>query len=166
MRRARAALLAGAGLAVLTGCSPEELPLVGVQLDARGVPQALLRSCDDQGRVRAPALYAMEPAVADQQYWPDDQWLAWKSTEPRPKAADFPLFAPPTEWAVTTHGPQSLEPDRVYRLGFADPEETYAYNATVTFDTARLAALEPGQVLTHGGVVSRADFDRLARKAC
>ncbi|MGW4649297.1 hypothetical protein [Kitasatospora sp. NPDC004289] len=167
MRRARAALLAACGLALLTGCTPGDLPLVGVQLDAQGAPQALLRSCDDHGRIRYPQLFAMEPAaVATEHYWPDDRWTVWKSTVARPKAADFPLFAPPADWAVATSGPQSLDPGRVYRLGFSDPDKSYDYNATLTFDAARLAALQPGQVLTDKGVLSREDFDKAARKAC
>ncbi|MEU7282911.1 hypothetical protein AB0A69_29650 [Streptomyces sp. NPDC045431] len=177
MRASLVPVLAGALLLSVTGCSPEQRPLVAVYVDQRGVPYALLRSCDDDGRVRGPGLRGTlargtEGAAPDEargsapaEPLAEDSWTGW-DTRGHHEAADFPLFAPPSSWSAETRGPQSLQPAHSYELAFADPDDSYAYTASVTFDARELAALPTGQVLTGQGAMPSGAFEDLARQAC
>ncbi|MEU9858209.1 hypothetical protein [Streptomyces sp. NPDC047974] len=151
-----------------TGCSPALLPLVAVYLDEHGTPQALLRSCEDDGTIRGPLLdiHPDPPATAG----------ASPSTRPAPrsgwqaegnrKAEDIPLFSPPAHWDVETRGPATLRPGVTYVLSLADPDDSYAYAGEVTFSAADLTALPPGSVLTLHGETTREEFEEAARDAC
>ncbi|MFI5528472.1 hypothetical protein ACIA8O_07890 [Kitasatospora sp. NPDC051853] len=164
MRRARAALLVVGGLGLLTGCQPLPLPLVAVYLDGQGVPQALVRTCDEDGRVLGPYLEATEQSVGRGDAWPEGPWDGWQA-KGKWHAADFPLFTPPADWAVTTQGHLEYRPGLTYRFSVADPED-YAWSSRVTFGAAELTALQPGQVLTDDGAVPREQFEEEARKSC
>ncbi|MFI6285564.1 hypothetical protein ACIBCM_12520 [Streptomyces sp. NPDC051018] len=167
----------GAIMLAATGCSPELRPLAAVYTDRQGTAHALLRSCDDDGRVRGPelrgtAVPASEEttpngarATAPQASREEEPWIGWE-TRGLHKAADFPLFAPPSPWAAETRGPQTLQPGHSYELTFADPDDSYTYSASVTFDARQLAELAPGEVLTRQGPMTRESFEDLARKAC
>ncbi|MFB7369524.1 hypothetical protein ACFC0D_06755 [Streptomyces sp. NPDC056222] len=170
-------MLSGAIMLSVAGCSPEQRPLAAVYVDQQGTAHALLRSCDDDGRVRGPALRgtavrATKQATSDegQSTAPEasrteEPWIGW-DTRGRHKAADFPLFAPPSSWAAETRGPQTLQPGYSYELAFADPDDSYAYSASVTFDAKQLAGVPDGEVLTLRGTMTREAFEVLARKAC
>ena len=59
-----------------------------------------------------------------------------------------------------------LQPGYSYELAFADPDDAYVYNASVTFDNRRLAEVPAGEVLTAQGTMTREASEALARKAC
>ncbi len=184
--------LSGAVVLTTTACSPIERPLAAVYVDGRGVPQALLRSCDEDGRVRAPWLHGVavrttetEDGTRPEASGTEDDtrndngndtendngndtgndWIGWESSGMH-KAADFPLFSPPAHWPAETRGPQSLQPGYRYDLRFGDPDDSYEYAGTVWFDADRLARVPAGRVLTLGGVMTREAFEEAARKAC
>ncbi|MFC8761585.1 hypothetical protein ACFUAG_12825 [Streptomyces sp. NPDC057193] len=180
-RRARrvclATALSSAILLSAAGCSPELRPLAAVYVDQRGTVQALLRSCDDDGRIASPWLHGtvVHPsgeASSDDAEDPapeasatEEPWIGWDSRGVH-KAADFPLFTPPPSWAAETRGPRTPQPGHRYELGFADPDDSYVYNGTVTFDARRLAEVPPGEVLTLHGTMTREAFEDLAAEAC
>ncbi|MEU6878801.1 hypothetical protein [Streptomyces sp. NPDC046712] len=160
-----------------TGCSPELRPLAAVYVDEKGTAHALLRACDDDGLVRGPELRGTvlpdtEGATSDESggaapeaSQPEEPWIGWDTRGPH-KAADFPLFAPPSAWGAETRGPQALQPGYTYELAFADPDDAYVYSASVTFDAGQLARVPSGEVLTLRGTMSKEAFEKLARKAC
>ncbi|WMX49157.1 hypothetical protein RGF97_31450 [Streptomyces roseicoloratus] len=112
-------MLSGAVVLSTTACSPIERPLAAVYVDGRGVPQALLRSCDADGRVRAPRLHGVavrttetEDGTRPEASGTEDDtrndtgndtanatgndWIGWESSGMH-KAADFPSSPrPPT----------------------------------------------------------------------
>ncbi|MEU6482482.1 hypothetical protein [Streptomyces sp. NPDC046887] len=167
-RRRRGALLLGGVMVVsVAGCAPVERPLVAVYADREGTAQVLLRSCDEDGRVRGPILEgtptgdpgggaAEEASVG---------WVGWEARGEH-RAADFPLFAPPSDWDAEFHGIRELRPGHSYRLAFGDPDDSYAYTGTVSFDAERLARVPDGEVLTLDGTVSREAFEEQAREVC
>ncbi|GLF92925.1 hypothetical protein [Streptomyces yaizuensis] len=161
-----------AGVAVLApaGCSPEERPLAGVAVDADGTVRALLRPCDDDGRVRGPRLHGTVPERAgDTEREADaaaERWVGWEARGTERAEKDFPLFAPPKRWQAETRGAQELRPGLSYRLTFGDPDDTYAYSGVVIFDAAQVAALRPGEVLTGTSTTSREEFEDEARASC
>ncbi|MEU3301358.1 hypothetical protein ABZ729_16255 [Streptomyces sp. NPDC006678] len=169
--------LSGVIMLSAAGCSPEQRTLVAVYVDERGTAQALLRSCDEDGRVRGPELRgtmarAAEGATSDatQDTVPaasetDVPWIGWDTRGPH-VAADFPLFAPPAQWEAETRGPQTLQPGYTYELAFGDPDDAYVYSASVTFDVDQLARVPAGEVLTGQGAMTKDAFEGLARKAC
>ncbi|MFF8840818.1 hypothetical protein [Streptomyces sp. NPDC015130] len=178
-----AALLGGAVMLASAGCSPAQRPLVAVHVDERGVAHALLRSCDDDGRVRGPALHGTVPrptptsedvsspegaapeGAAPEESAVAEPWIGWEALGTH-EAADFPLFEPPSSWAAEARGPRSPQPGRSYELSFADPDDSYAYTGTVTFDAGQLAKVRPGDVLTLRGTMTKEEFEDLAREAC
>ncbi|MFF1510393.1 hypothetical protein [Streptomyces sp. NPDC058326] len=173
-----AAALSGAVMLSATGCSPELRPLVAVYADERGTAHALLRSCDGDGRVRGPWLrgtaapVTKDAATSGEERDPgpaasgvEQPWIGWEAPGLN-RAADFPLFAPPSAWAAEPRGPQTLRPDHSYELTFADPDDSYVYNASVTFDAGRLAELTAGEVLTLRGTMTREAFEELAEESC
>ncbi len=176
-RACRAAALSAALTLSAAGCSPELRPLVAVYVDQRGSAQALLRPCDDDGRVRAPRLLGTAVRVPQEDLSDEgrgtapetppgeEPWIGWE-TRGTHEAADFPLFAPPARWGAELRGPRSPRPGYTYELAFTDPEDSYAYNASVTFDAGQLAAVPAGEVLTLRGTMPRRKFEALARKAC
>ncbi|MFJ6405832.1 hypothetical protein ACIQK9_09950 [Streptomyces hydrogenans] len=166
-------VMSGAVMLCAAGCSPELRPLAAVYTDEQGTAHALLRSCDDDGRVRGPGLYGTAPEASgtedagaetaeDEAEEPSAGWEA----EGRNEAADFPLFAPPPEWAVEFRGPRTLRPGYSYELSFGDPDDSYAYSGSVTFDARQLAAVPAGEVLTMRGAMTKEAFEVLARDAC
>ncbi|WP_159041759.1 hypothetical protein [Streptomyces aureus] len=176
-----ASALSGVIALTVAGCSPELRTLAAVYVDEQGTAHALLRSCDD-GRVRGPGLRGTaarateagaeateeEPAeqgTASEGTRREEPWIGWDTRGVR-AAADFPLFAPPAEWAAEVRGPQTLRPGYSYELDFADPDDSYAYRASVTFDAGQLAALPVGEVLTDRGAMTREAFEDVAREAC
>ncbi|MFF5917271.1 hypothetical protein ACFY8C_02825 [Streptomyces flavochromogenes] len=161
----------------MTGCSPELRTLAAVSVAEQGTAHALPRSCDD-GRVRGPGLRGTaarategdgrEPAEQDtapEDSGAEEPWIGWDARGVR-QAADFPLFAPPAEWAAEVRGPQTLQPGHTYELDFADPDDSSVYRASVTFDAGQLAALPAGHVLTDRGTMTREAFEDVAREAC
>ncbi|WDN55148.1 hypothetical protein [Streptomyces clavuligerus] len=176
-----AAALCGVALSGTTGCSPAERTLVAVLVDGSGTPHALLRPCDGGDRVRAPWLHGTPEADAPERQETREgteeetgqetgaaggrEWSGWETRGTHP-AADFPLFTPPAPWRAEIRGPRSALPDHSYELGFADPDDSYAYRALVTFDAAGLDRLADGEVLTRRGVMSRSAFEEAARRAC
>lgn len=180
VRACLATTLSGAIMASTAGCSPELRPLAGVYVDQQGTAHALLRSCDDDGRVRGPWLRgtvahmtngsasdetqdtASEVSEASEA---EEPWIGWDARGLH-QAADFPLFAPPAQWAAEIRGPQTLQPGYSYELSFADPDDSYVYNGSVTFDARQLAGVPTGRVLTLEGTMTRQAFEDLARKAC
>ncbi|WP_406055563.1 hypothetical protein OG462_07145 [Streptomyces sp. NBC_01077] len=161
----------------MAGCSPELRPLAAVYVDRQGTAHALLRSCDNDGLVRGPGLRGSETRATEEatpgtahgtapEATPTEEpWIGWE-TRGAHKAADFPLFAPPPQWAAETRGQQTLRPGYSYELDFADPGDSYAYRASVTFDARQLAGVPAGEVLTHRGTMTREAFEDLAREAC
>ncbi|MFJ8659768.1 hypothetical protein [Streptomyces sp. NPDC093795] len=160
------------------GCSPELRPLAAVYVDQHGTAHALLRSCDDDGRVGSPWLRGtVVPATDDEAPSGDARnpepeaaetegpWTGWE-TRGLYKAADFPLFDPPSAWAAETRGPQTPQPGHTYELGFADPDDSYVYNGWVRFEARRLAELAPGEVLTLRGAMTKEAFEDLAAEVC
>ncbi|MFK3733799.1 hypothetical protein ACI2LJ_26450 [Streptomyces sp. NPDC088090] len=172
-------VLGGAIVLGAAGCSPELRPLAAVYVDERGTAQALLRSCDEDGWVRGPGLRGTapeasgaaesgtEPEGPGESAEPEGEgpWIGWDAGGWH-RAADFPLFAPPPEWEVETRGPATLQPGYSYELSFADPDDSYAYSASVTFDARQLAEVPAGEVLTPQGAMTREAFEELAREAC
>ncbi|WCD89643.1 hypothetical protein KPP03845_106065 [Streptomyces xanthophaeus] len=177
VRACLGAALGGAIVLSSAGCSPEQRPLAAVYVDQQGAAHALLRSCGGDGRVRAPGLRGTGLRGADgpapdgaQDVAPgasptEETWNGWYAPGLH-EAADFPLFAPPASWAAESRGPQDLVPGHSYELAFADPDDSYAYSASVTFDARRLAGLPAGEVLTLRGTMTREAFEDLARQAC
>ncbi|MEU9103277.1 hypothetical protein AB0D54_02725 [Streptomyces xanthophaeus] len=177
VRACLVAALSGTIVLAAAGCSPEQRPLAAVYVDQQGAAHALLRPCEGDGRVRAPGLRGTVVRGADGPppdeaqdvaagaSPPDESWTGWYAPGLH-EAADFPLFAPPASWAAESRGPQNLMPGRSYELAFADPDESYAYSASVTFDARRLAGLPAGEVLTLRGTMTREAFEDLARQAC
>ncbi|MFI2432100.1 hypothetical protein [Streptomyces sp. NPDC018693] len=169
--------MSGAIMLSTAGCSPEPRPLAAVYVDQQGTAHALLRSCDDDGRVRGPelrgtAVRATDEATSDETqetapeaHTEEEPWIGW-DTRGLHKAADFPLFAPPSVWAAEIRGPQTLRPGYSYELAFGDPDDSYAYNGSVTFDAQQLAGVPVGEVLTGQGTMTREAFEDLARQAC
>ncbi|MFF8847065.1 hypothetical protein ACF08N_30855 [Streptomyces sp. NPDC015127] len=149
------------GLLLLTGCSPEQKPLVAVRLDAEGTAQVLLRPCDGDDRVRGPQL-VVTPAGEERTGDNESGWDA----DGRNRIADFPLFAPPAEWKAKVSGPQTLRPGYDYDLRFGDPDNTYAYIGVVHFRAPYLQALEPGEVWADDRAMPREEFEELADDAC
>ncbi|MFF3847725.1 hypothetical protein [Streptomyces sp. NPDC002328] len=173
-----ASALSSAIMLSTAGCSPELRPLVGVYVDQQGTAHALLRACDDDGRVRGPWLHGTVVRAEDDEATSDEAasdeassdeaeepWIGWDTRGLR-QAADFPLFAPPAQWAAETRGPQTLQPGYSYELAFADPDDSYVYNGSVTFDARRIAGMSAGEVLNLDGVVTREAFEEATRKAC
>ncbi|MEV6200368.1 hypothetical protein AB0M64_10360 [Streptomyces sp. NPDC051771] len=164
---AATALAALIGLTA-TGCSPALRPLVAVYVDEHGTPQALLRSCEDDGTIRGPWLDitpdppAKATALSSARPAPENGW--W--TSDTRKAEDIPLFSPPAHWDAETSGPLTLRPGVTYELSLGDPDDTYAYAAEVTFRAADLTALPPGSVLALDGETTREEFEDRARDAC
>ncbi|MFE5300630.1 hypothetical protein [Streptomyces sp. NPDC056632] len=177
--------LVGAIMVSVAACSPELRPLAAVYVDGDGTPHALLRACDEDGRIRGPWLQGRLPTEAPDDATADEAeqdanapeasageasamaqpWIGW-DTAGLHEAADFPLFSPPTAWKAVSRGPQTLRPGYEYELGFADPSDSYVYNGLVTFDAGQLAAVPPGQVLTARGAMTREAFEDAARSAC
>ncbi|MET9622370.1 hypothetical protein ABZZ37_16630 [Streptomyces sp. NPDC006464] len=176
-RAGLASVLSGTIMLSAAGCSPELRPLAAVYVDQQGNAHALLRSCADDGQVRGPELHgsvirATEDAVPDEAQdavsdppTADEQWIGWNAGGLH-KAADFPLFAPPQQWAAETRGPQALQPGYSYELAFGDPDDSYAYSASVTFDAPRLEKVPAGEVLTFRGTMTRKAFEDLAQRSC
>ncbi|MFJ8644654.1 hypothetical protein ACIRNI_00785 [Streptomyces sp. NPDC093546] len=162
MRAGLAAALSGAIMLAGAGCSPELRPLAAVYVDEQGTAYALLRSCDDTGRVRAPGLRGTGTGTGAEG---EEPWVGWDAPGLH-EAADFPLFAPPAPWAAEIRGPQTLRPGYTYELAFADPDDSYAYSTSVTFDAGQLEAVPPGEVLTLDGTMTREAFEDRARTAC
>ncbi|MFG3345844.1 hypothetical protein ACGF1Z_12385 [Streptomyces sp. NPDC048018] len=176
--------LVGAIVLSAAACSPEVRPLAAVYADEDGAPHALLRTCDEDGRVRAPWLRGTLPSEAPdgtadegrgagtadeaseaEASAMEEPWTGWE-TGGIHKAADFPLFSPPASWTAETRGRQALQPGHEYELGFADPSDSYVYNGVVTFDAGQLALVPPGHVLTIRGAMTREAFEDAARSAC
>ncbi|WP_406858932.1 hypothetical protein ABZO31_01265 [Streptomyces sp. HUAS MG47] len=174
-RGAAACLMGGIVLLSASACSPELRPIVAVSVDERGTPRALLRSCDD-GWVRSPRLRGeptppsaapSSPVGTPAPSAPPSApaWVGWNTDEDH-RAADFPLFTPPVEWKADFRGTPSLRPGYTYALRFWEPDDALAYAGEVTFDAEDLARLEPGQVLTFQGVMTRDAFEEAAEDAC
>ncbi|MFH8435388.1 hypothetical protein ACH4A3_09185 [Streptomyces sp. NPDC018007] len=161
------ALLVAVGVATLSGCGAELLPLVGVQLDAEGAPRVLLRPCGD-GKIRGTGLRSGEAARAEGGGLLGGRNLSgWKVPEEHaPGDVDFPLFAPPSRWAAVHVGEQELRADLAYQVSFGKSGFTYDYTGLVTFRLADLKALEPGQVWADDRIMTREAFEELAEESC
>lgn len=161
------ALFVAVGVAALSGCSAELLPLVGVQLDAKRAPHVLLRPCGDD-KIRGPSLRSVEARHAEGGGLLDGENLSgWKvPREHAPGDVDFPLFAPPSPWAAVHVGDQELRADLAYQVAFGKAEFNYDYTGRVTFRLADVEALEPGQVWADGRSMTREAFEELAEESC
>jgi hypothetical protein len=84
----------------------------------------------------------------------------------RPGDADFPLFSPLAGWHARPSGTRTPVADYTYQLGFMKGEYNYEYNATLTFRTADLAKLKPGQVWADDRAMSLGEFEKLAEDSC
>ncbi|WP_199548938.1 hypothetical protein [Streptomyces sp. N35] len=142
-------------------------------VDERGSAQALIRPCDDEGRVRGPWLRGLPPETPEQatadgetrDREQEENWVGWRARGVH-TAADVPLFSPLEGWKAETRGPQILRPGYDYLLTIGDPGDSYVYNGTVTFDARELARLSPGKVLTGDGPMSRDAFEQRAQDEC
>jgi hypothetical protein len=147
------------GVLLLSGCTPEELPLAAVRLDAKGAPQAVLRHCGDD---------LIEGLSLDGAPDGSEKNLSgWRVRGKRHGMdAEFPLFSPPAQWHAKAAGRRRLVPGYTYRLAFGKAEFNYEYVGTVTFRPADLAKLQPGQVWADGRAMSRGKFEKLAAASC
>jgi hypothetical protein len=148
-----------AGAMLLSGCTPIDLPLAAVRLDAKGAPEAVLRHCGDdliEG-------LSLDGAPEDSEKTLSGWWVRGKR---HGTDAEFPLFSPPAKWRAKMVGKQRLVPGYTYRLAFGKAEFNYEYVGTVTFRAADLAKLKPGQVWADGRAMSRGKFEKLAAAAC
>ncbi|MFE2020481.1 hypothetical protein ACFW9O_20825 [Streptomyces sp. NPDC059499] len=169
MRRVMAcALFAAIGVATLSACGAVVLPLVGVQLDAEGVPHVLLRPCGDD-KIRGPGLqgFAGTNQAEDGGLLDGENLSGWKvPAEHAPGDVDFPLFAPPSQWAAVQVGDQDLRADLTYQISFGKAEFNYEYTGLVTFRLTDIDALELGQVWADGRSMTREAFEELAEESC
>ncbi|MEU5657503.1 hypothetical protein ABZ802_18025 [Streptomyces sp. NPDC047737] len=169
MRRVMAcALFLAVGVTTLSGCGAMMLPLVGVQLDTDGVPHVLLRPCGDD-KIRGPALrgFAGTEQAESGGLLDGENLSGWKAPgEHAPGDADFPLFAPPSQWAAVPVGAQDLRAGLTYQVAFGEAEFNYAYTGLVTFRRTDVDALEPGQVWADGRSMTREAFEKLAEESC
>lgn len=147
------------GCLLLGGCSPAELPLAAVRLDAEGKPMVSVRPCGDD-RVRGLSLSSLEdPGASDDIYW--------GTHDARSGDVTFPLFSPPRSWNVDQRGPQRLVAGRNYWFsGVVGHGESVDYRIVVLFSSADLARLETGQVWADGRAMSREDFDESLGDKC
>lgn len=162
------ALFVAIGVATLSGCGAVVLPLVGVQLDAEGVPHVLLRPCGDD-KIRGPGLRGIAGTDrAESGVLLDDENLSgWKvAGEHAPGDVDFPLFAPPSQWDAVQVGNQHLLGDLTYQISFGKAEFNYEYTGLVTFRLTDVDALEPGQVWADRRSMTREAFEELADESC
>jgi hypothetical protein len=159
LRRATGVAGMVAGVLLLSGCTPEDLPLAAVRLDATGAPQAVLRHCGDdliEGLSLEGAPDGSEKNLS-----------GWRVRGRRHGTdAEFPLFSPPAKWRAKAMGTQRLVPGYSYQLAFGKAEFNYEYVGVVTFHAADLAKLKPGQVWADGRAMSRGKFEKLAAAAC
>ncbi|WP_328750766.1 hypothetical protein OHT57_35010 [Streptomyces sp. NBC_00285] len=162
MRRcviAMAGVAVGAGL--LSGCGAIDLPLAAVQLGADGKPHALIRPCGDD-RVQGLSLTGTKAKDGS-----GPNLSGWHVPDTvRPGNAGFPLFSPLTDWHARPSGTQTPVADYTYQLGFMKGESNYEYSVTLTFRTADLAKLKPGQVWADDRAMSLGEFEKLAEDSC
>jgi hypothetical protein len=149
-----------AGGLLLGGCSPAELPLAAVTLDAAGEPVVIVRPCGDD-RI-GPAQLGSGPMRGED---PGTSW--WQTSDARIGSTTFRLFSPPGSFEAEKSGVQKMLPDRWYsvhifggRGGFDD------YNVSVSFSPDDLARLKPGQVWADGRAMSRDEFGDLVGDQC
>ncbi|MFF7174527.1 MULTISPECIES: hypothetical protein [Streptomyces] len=151
--------LVAAAVGLLSGCTAVDLPLAGVRVGADGMPYALLRPCGDDS-YRTPGL---DGSVGDD----GPVTTGWSVKRTRLSGdADFPLFSPPAAWDARHRGARRLLPQHHYTLGFGHYVTGDSYNGIVTFTTADLDALTPGQVWADSRAMSRHDFEKLAEDSC
>ncbi|WP_326666118.1 hypothetical protein [Streptomyces sp. NBC_00385] len=162
------ALFAAVGMATLSGCGAVVVPLVGVQLDAKEVPHLLLRPCGDD-KIQGLALQGFAGInQAESGGLLDGENLSgWKVPGKKaPGDVDFPIFAPPSQWAAVHVGDQNLRTDLTYQVAFGKAEFNYEYTGLVTFRLTDVDALEPGQVWADGRSMTREAFEELAEESC
>lgn len=158
MRRRGAVLGAVAGGLLLGGCSPADLPLAAVWLDAGGKPVVSVRPCGDD-RVRRLSLSGSGDEGSDDTFW--------RTAGAGTGAVTFPLFSPPRSWKADRGGPQRLLTGRDYWLsGTVGQGENVDYRIVVTFAADDLTLLEPGQVWADERALSRDAFDELVDDKC
>ncbi|MGW7410430.1 hypothetical protein ACWGI9_43350 [Streptomyces sp. NPDC054833] len=165
MRRAGASVVgAVAGGLLLGGCSPAELPLAAVALDAEGEPVVIVQPCGDD-RIGPASLGSTPMRGKDPAGDPGTSWRQTSGT--RIGSTTFRLFSPPRSFEAEKSGVQKMLPGRRYfvhifggRGGFDD------YNVSVSFSPDDLARLKPGQVWADGRAMSRDDFDDRVGDKC
>jgi hypothetical protein len=149
------------GALLLSGCGAVDLPLAAVQVGADGVPYALIRPCGDD-RVQGLSLTGTKAKDGS-----GPNLSGWRVPDTvRPGDADFPLFSPLADWHARPSGTRTPVADYTYQLGFMKGEYNYEYNATLTFRTADLAKLKPGQVWADDRAMSLGEFEKLAEDSC
>ncbi|MET9383964.1 hypothetical protein ABZY09_23510 [Streptomyces sp. NPDC002928] len=163
VRAGLAAAGAVAGIGLLSGCSPAQLPLVAVWLDGDGQPVATVRLCDgDHGSGVRLHSWAEDDTVAD-----DNGWSAAFGARVDVTSATFPLFTPPAAWHVEAAGQQKLLPGHAYALGFTGPRHGWnPYDGYVSFTSEELNALHPGRVWADDRAMSLGEFEKLAEDSC
>ncbi|MDX2606652.1 hypothetical protein PV379_35500, partial [Streptomyces caniscabiei] len=164
LRRVLGAAGVLAASVVLSGCSPEVLPLAAVAVDDDGTPRVLVRPCGDdtyaQPMVEGWAgSYEEKPAAdeADTTVWETDG--AWSGD------VEFPLFSPPAAWKAEARGEQRLLPGHTYAFVFYGHTDDQA-NGEVSFTAADLGRLERGEVWADDRVMGADEFEELAEGAC
>ncbi len=166
MRRSLLAVVgAVAGVALLSGCGAEILPLAAVHRDSDGHLKALLRPCGDD-RIYGLGLRATptdeEAADAD----PERNFSGWEAHGQRTLTdADFPLFSPPAAWRSRPVGAQELTEEYTYTLGFGKDGEPY-YSGLVKFRAADIERLRPGRVWADDRAMTLGEFEELAEDSC
>lgn len=150
-----------AGALLLSGCEAVDLPLAAVRMGVDGKPQALIRPCGDD---RVDGLSLTGTRAKDGS---GPNLSGWRVPDTvRPGDAGFPLFSPLADWHARPSGTQAPVADYTYQLGFMKGESNYEYSVILTFRTADLAKLKPGQVWADDRAMSLGEFEKLAEDSC
>ena len=149
---------------VLSGCSPEVLPLAAVTVGAGGTPRVLVRPCGD-ATYEAPSVAGWAGSYEDQPGSDEADTTVWETDGQWSGDVEFPLFSPPAAWEAETRGEQRLLPGHTYEFVFFGHTDDYADGA-VSFTAADLGRLERGEVWADGRVMGADEFEELAEGAC
>jgi hypothetical protein len=165
-----------AGSALLTGCSPPQLPLVAARVTAEGDPELLLRACkgvtyegdlkiSDLTRYRGIDLiatpHASVPPPAPGAPGPD---ITLSFPSGSKGAQTVRPFRPPTGWVVKeSPADRTLTPEHDYYVTFRQSDAT---TGIVSFTPEDLATLRPGEVWADNRAMTEAEFTGLATRKC
>ncbi|QFR03013.1 hypothetical protein F9278_35025 [Streptomyces phaeolivaceus] len=151
-------------MALLSGCSAEDLPLAAVTVDAEGATRVLVRPCDDDP-YEDPTLSGRPGSHEDEPSDDETDTTVWTADGEWSGDEEFPLFSPPDFWEAEARGEQRLVSGHTYRFVLYGQTDDYA-NGAVSFTTGDLGRLESGQVWADDRAMSAAEFEELAEGAC